>query len=326
MNLNRKIFLTALWAFCAAILMPLCGGKTAEAAPAANFDITKIPVTNKPLGEFPFFTPPEGLEYVNFRGSKLVKKDSQKDFDNYPFATGEKTLHFVDGKTFHVSLQDVKRKSSTDLDALVIQRNYQNAITAAGGVKVFDGQIDRNAYNALDQSDTARLGHVSSKRQTYVIRRADAEVWIQVSCIVGRCDLAVAQKGEMKQTVGLIPASEMKAALDKNGHVALYINFDVDKASIRPESEPIIAEIVKLLEENPGLKIRIEGHTDNTGSAAHNQTLSEKRAAAVYGSLLAKGIAQSRLQSAGFGASKPIADNATEEGKAKNRRVEIVKL
>jgi outer membrane protein OmpA-like peptidoglycan-associated protein len=130
----------------------------------------------------------------------------------------------------------------------------------------------------------------------------------------------------MKQTVGLIPASEMKAALDKEGHVALYINFDVDKASIRPESEPIVAEIVKLLEAHPDLKIRIEGHTDNTGADDHNQTLSENRAAAVFGSLLAKGIPQSRLQSAGFGASKPIADNATEEGKARNRRVEIVKL
>jgi outer membrane protein OmpA-like peptidoglycan-associated protein len=116
----------------------------------------------------------------------------------------------------------------------------------------------------------------------------------------------------MKQTVGLIPASEMKAALDKKVHVALYINFDVDKATIRPDSEPIVTEIVKLLETNPDLKIRIEGHTDNTGGDAHNQTLLENRAAAVFSSLLAKGIAQSRLQSAGFGASKPIADNATE--------------
>jgi outer membrane protein OmpA-like peptidoglycan-associated protein len=118
----------------------------------------------------------------------------------------------------------------------------------------------------------------------------------------------------------------MKAALDKDGHVALYINFDVDKATIRPDSEPIVAEIVKLLEANPDLKIRIEGHTDNTGADDHNQTLSKNRAASVYGALLTKGIAQDRLQSAGFGAAKPIADNTTEEGKAKNRRVEIVKL
>jgi outer membrane protein OmpA-like peptidoglycan-associated protein len=151
------------------------------------------------------------------------------------------------------------------------------------------------------------------------------EIWIEVLCD-GGCYFTVAQKGEMKQTVGLVPASAMKAALDKEGHVALYINFDVDKSTIRPESEPIVAEIVKLLEANPGLRVRIEGHTDNTGGDAHNQTLSENRAAAVYGALLARGIAQNRLQSAGFGATKPIASNASEDGKAKNRRVEIVKL
>ncbi|GHT90201.1 hypothetical protein FACS1894101_2400 [Betaproteobacteria bacterium] len=188
----------------------------------------------------------------------------------------------------------------------------------------------KKTYEMLEEAERKNYGPRTFGRsdetlQTYVIRRPDVEIWIELNCNY-HCYYTVAQKGEMKQSVGLIPASALKDALDKEGHVALYINFDVDKATIRPDSQDIVAEIAKLLENNPDLKIRIEGHTDNTGEAAHNQTLSENRASAVFGTLLAKGIAQNRLESQGFGATKPIADNKTEEGKAKNRRVEIVKL
>ncbi|MDR3054791.1 MAG: OmpA family protein [Zoogloeaceae bacterium] len=306
----------------------------AEPAPAENtaaaFDINRIPVTDKPLGEFPFFTPPEGYKYVSCGNCTYFdEKKSVKGFDRYYFATSTEALHPVEGKTFRVRLYGTEKQAFHNLEELLIERNYENAIVAAGGVKVFDGKPDYyKTYKALDRVDNQRYGPseaANDRRQTYVIRRADAEVWIDVSCAYD-CTFAVAQKGEMKQSVGLIPASEMKDALDKEGHVALYINFDVDKATIRPESQDIVTEIFKLLEANPDLKIRIEGHTDNTGEAAHNQTLSENRASAVFGSLLAKGIPQNRLEAKGFGASNPIADNKTEEGRAKNRRVEIVKL
>ena len=86
-----------------------------------------------------------------------------------------------------------------------------------------------------------------------------------------------------------------------------------------------MAEVVKLLHNSPALRLGIEGHTDNTSTPAHNQQLSEARARAVVAALTAQGIAGSRLQAAGFGQSKPLADNATEAGRAKNRRVELVK-
>ncbi|HEX8428919.1 OmpA family protein [Hymenobacter sp.] len=108
--------------------------------------------------------------------------------------------------------------------------------------------------------------------------------------------------------------------------MALYVNFDTDKTIIRPESEPTVAEVVTLLRQNPKLRLGIQGHTDNVGTLAHNQQPSEGRAQSVVASLAQAGIEDSRLQSAGFGQSKPLADNATEEGKAKNRRVELVKL
>lgn len=129
-----------------------------------------------------------------------------------------------------------------------------------------------------------------------------------------------------KATAALIKADEMKQELDAKGHIALYINFDTDKAGIKPDSQPVIDEIQKLLTSNTSLKVTIEGHTDNSGDAAHNKKLSEDRANAVKTALTGKGIAADRLSAKGLGADKPIADNNTEDGRAKNRRVEIVKV
>jgi outer membrane protein OmpA-like peptidoglycan-associated protein len=117
----------------------------------------------------------------------------------------------------------------------------------------------------------------------------------------------------------------MKKEIDARGRVALYINFDTDKATLRPDAQPVIEEINKLLSADPALKLSIEGHTDNTGAPAHNQQLSTARARSVLGALVGLGVDPARLQSKGFGQDKPLADNATEDGRAKNRRVELVK-
>jgi outer membrane protein OmpA-like peptidoglycan-associated protein len=92
-----------------------------------------------------------------------------------------------------------------------------------------------------------------------------------------------------------------------------------------PDSEGVLQEIVKLLQQNPDLKLRVEGHTDNQGNAAANQALSEKRAQAVVTWLSGHGVAAARLAAKGFGQTKPAADNSTEDGRAKNRRVELAK-
>ncbi len=117
----------------------------------------------------------------------------------------------------------------------------------------------------------------------------------------------------------------MMDEMESKGFVTLHINFETGKADIRPESQEIIDQVVNLLSENESLNISIEGHTDNTGNAASNKTLSENRAKSVMNALVARGINKSRLSTKGWGQEKPIADNKTEEGRAKNRRVEIVK-
>ena len=104
------------------------------------------------------------------------------------------------------------------------------------------------------------------------------------------------------------------------------IIFDVGKSTIKPESMSEINRIVTLMKENPDLKFSVEGHTDSTGAAASNQSLSEARSQAVVDKLAENGIAKDRLKAAGKGQSSPIADNGTDEGRAKNRRVEFVKI
>jgi outer membrane protein OmpA-like peptidoglycan-associated protein len=119
---------------------------------------------------------------------------------------------------------------------------------------------------------------------------------------------------------------QMTKDLAEFGRVRVYgINFDVNSAVIRDESKPTLDKIAAMLKADAGMKLTIEGHTDSTGTAEQNQLLSQRRAESVKAYLVAAGISAGRLAAAGFGASKPVASNSTDMGKAQNRRVELVK-
>lgn len=118
----------------------------------------------------------------------------------------------------------------------------------------------------------------------------------------------------------------MYSELDRTGRIALYINFETGKSIIKPESESIISAIQQLLLDYPTLVVSIEGHTDNVGSPASNKTLSLARANAVINALVKNGVDRNRLSAKGWGQEKPVEGNETDEGRARNRRVEIVKI
>lgn len=131
-----------------------------------------------------------------------------------------------------------------------------------------------------------------------------------------------------EQKMVVVKAEEMAKDINASGHVALYgILFDTDKATLKPDSEPTLTEIAKLLAGNPDLKVVIVGHTDNVGAFDYNIDLSKKRAAAVVGALTKRfQVPAERMKSAGVGMVAPVATNASEDGRAKNRRVEVVRL
>lgn len=121
-------------------------------------------------------------------------------------------------------------------------------------------------------------------------------------------------------------AESLKSQLDQNGRAVLYINFDANKSTLRPDVKPIVAQVVKLMTDDPTLTLTINGHTDNVGQHDYNVKLSQTRAAAVVSALVAAHLEPGRLSSGGFGPDQPIDDNDTEKGRAKNRRVELVKM
>jgi len=128
----------------------------------------------------------------------------------------------------------------------------------------------------------------------------------------------------MEQKMTFVNADEMKKQLQNTGKIALYgIQFDSGQDVLKPESHPTIAEITKVLNMDPSLRLHVVGHTDNLGKSDYNIDLSRRRAAIIVRVLTTQGVAANRLDSFGCGVYAPIASNATEEGRAKNRRVEL---
>ena len=134
------------------------------------------------------------------------------------------------------------------------------------------------------------------------------------------------QETAFEQSITKVTAEEISSDLIENGKAILYINFDVDKSMLTKDGIETVNEIAVALKNNPTLKISIEGHTDNSGNSAHNKTLSTERAEAVKENLTINGIDKKRVSAVGFGSEKPLVTNDSEENKAKNRRVELVKI
>lgn len=289
----------------------------AAPAPQAQFDIEKVPLSNAVLPPFPYLEYPPGL-------NPAVVFTDKKNFDSLYVVTG-KQFRKVEGRVeshkFYLS--------DTQMSETEARRNYENLIAQMGGVKVNDAKPSELDPPTSDQAyanqQKARYTDLSQTYDAYLVRKPDQLVWIVLMSNNSNLITLVVEEQPFKQTVAFVTADAMQSQLASAGHVALYINFDTDKASIRPDGKPAVDEIAKLLEKDPSLKLTIEGHTDNVGDPARNKALSQQRADAVMGSLLAAGIAKERLGTVGLGDTKPVADNKDEAGRAKNRRVELVK-
>lgn len=185
---------------------------------------------------------------------------------------------------------------------LQVMRNYQNAAKQKGGEVL----VDRPGYTAIK------------------FKRDSGTVYAVVRTGNGgyRLLLDVLEEKAMQQEV---TANLLWEKLQKDGFISFQINFDTNKAVIKPDSQPIVKQIVELMQSQPSLKVSIEGHTDNQGTPAANKTLSLDRAKAVAAAVAAAGIKAERMGTVGWGEEKPVADNRTEEGRAKNRRVELVR-
>ncbi|MGZ4789922.1 MAG: OmpA family protein [Terriglobales bacterium] len=267
--------------------------------------LAQKPMADKPGAKDPvLFT--RMPHYFLSSGNAVV----ETQFDYYEFrVTQGKTVtrERIEGrKTVYDYSFD--RSAGTPPSGLQIARNYQDAIKRLGGEVLYDGPSLKATYDPT----------------TLRIKKDGKEIWAEVLTRGGSYYVTIVERKAMQQNV-IANAQAFKDGLTQNGHVEVPgIFFDFNKSDIKPESEPALAELVKLLDTDKTLKVWVVGHTDNIGSADTNVTLSNARAQAVVKALLQKSIAPTRLSAKGLGPFAPVASNATDEGRAKNRRVELV--
>jgi flagellar motor protein MotB len=235
-----------------------------------------------------------------------INQYEENEFASYDF-TGDKGVTVsVEGHKVKVSYTwDGSNKKPSSLQVI---RNYENAMKKVGGTVQY-----------RTGSDFITLKLVKNGKETW------AEIASEVDAGWGGYILTIVEKDVMVQEVTANAAS-MSADIKATGHAAVYgINFDADKADIRPDAAAAIAEIAKLLKQDPGLKVFVVGHTANVGDVGTSLRLSQARAEAVAKALtITYGIPAARLSSFGAGPYCPLSTNLTEEGRAKNRRVELV--
>ena len=265
------------------------GVEIVEIAPMP-FTFTLTPPSSTPekitaaSGDFPYLTP--------LPGSKFHSGEN----DTSPFSV---TLKGASQPEIVAPASVIKRYNQP-LDGLsnsLFHVAYRDALVKAGWTIVTE----------FMGSDVAVTAHYAQQGRN---------LWASLHKNSDGYDIRIADAGASTK--------DLNTDLEKNCHVALYgVLFDFNKSTLQPASDPVLQQIDSLLVKNAALKLEIQGHTDNVGNDAYNQTLSEARARSVVAWLTQHGIAATRLTAKGYGKTKPIADNSTDAGRAKNRRVEI---
>ncbi|MBS0536110.1 MAG: OmpA family protein [Proteobacteria bacterium] len=268
-------------------------------------------------------------------GGSVITGYEAKDFDAVklqaaPFKDGKPT----DARTIEGRVTRIAYRTGPGPSILEVSRNFENQLSKAGfepllacntddcGGIPFTEKIDVLPVPAM-WVDGFDFRYVAAHK-----RDGNADIYATVVTSKNNdnitAQVVVAVVGAMDNK--MVDAAAMAKGLGDKGHIALYgIYFDTDKATIKPESAPTLGEMAKLLNGQPALNVYIVGHTDNQGSYEHNMTLSRQRAEAVAAALAGSyKIARGRMKTAGLGFLAPVGSNATEEGRALNRRVELV--
>ncbi len=243
--------------------------------------------------DHPLFTRMPGFYIASYEES---------EFNSHTFWDEKRNEVKVEGRYVQIGYE--LKEGAKAPSPLQIHRNYENAIKRIGGTVLFSN----DEYSFLK------------------LVKDGKEIWVEVTAYGPRPNLVIVEKQAMQQDV-VANADVFSNELRSTGHTAVYgIYFDTGKSVVKPESESALVEIARLLKGDPALKVHVVGHTDSTGTFESNMKLSQDRANAVVQSLVAThGIAAARLKASGVGPLAPVASNDTEEGKAKNRRVELVK-
>jgi OmpA-OmpF porin, OOP family len=278
----------------------------------ASFLILLISISSfgKTVKVHPLFSVPDGYvaertpidsEYDSFKtssafycGTSVCKKNTSLGFTENGYLA-------IEGKILETKFL---KKDGGNIPQLLILRNYKNAIEQLGGKAIAEPK--ENGYNP------------------FLIEKEGSKTWVIVDLnYPSTFSLIIVEASAVRK---IVEAGQLADQINKQGFVNLNVNFDTNKSLIKDGDKPAINEVVTLLKNDPNLKLSVEGHTDNVGNAGANKTLSQARSDSLVAYMVAAGIPAKRLMAKGFGSESPISDNRTDEGKAKNRRVELVKI
>lgn len=232
-----------------------------------------------------------------------IERCETKAFASFDFFTTKGPRRTVEGEVTRITYTVDDR--ADDRSGLEVVRNYENALRSVGGT--------------IQASDPQRWINGS-------LTAGGADVWAQVEKGNGKIWLTIVRRTAMTQVV-VADAAALGNGLKASGHVTVNgIYFDTGKSDLKPESDQAIAEVAKLLQADPALRLFVVGHTDGVGTVDANLHLSQARAEAVLAALVrGHGIAPARLAAFGNGPYAPVASNDDDAGRALNRRVELVK-
>lgn len=269
-----------------------------------------------------------------FGGSSITGYEA-KDFD----AVRLQAAAFKDGKATDARRVEgrvtrIAYRTGAGPSILEVSRNFENQLAKAGYDTLLACDVDQCGgipfSEGLDVLPVPAMWVDGFNYRYYAGVKKEGAVETYATVLVSKnndditAQLVVAVVGAMDNK--MVDAAAMAKGLGENGHIALYgIYFDTDKATLKPESKPTLDEMAKLLSGQPAMKVFIVGHTDSQGAYDHNMTLSRQRAESVAAALAGiYKIGRDRLYTAGVGYLAPVGSNATEAGRALNRRVELV--
>jgi len=334
--------------------------KLARALIVALVAVATFPAGSLQAADLPDSRDPPFLK--RFAGSEIVGYDVKR-FEEYELQTStakkfnldaHKRVYTEPALKVEGALTRIWYEAAGDTSSTELARNYAEELKAQGFVILYDSAKDpavkdwtnflvpfnndnrrtNRSYYVFYAASTPKMYTISAK-----LTRPQGDVYVSVITVQWDRDdrdfrakrgayasVDVIEAQAMKQNMVTVSADEMSRAIASAGRVALYgIFFDTDKAEVLPKSKGALDEIAKLMTKERGLKLRVVGHTDSVGGMEQNLTLSKKRADAVVTALTKEhGIEARRLSAHGVASLAPAATNATEDGRAKNRRVELV--
>lgn len=260
-----------------------------------------------------------------------VRRFFVKDFDEVEMPTGKSQRKgfaasiTVQGKVTGLIYANPKKRSVAE-----IYQNYAQALADAGFELLYTcGDKDCGKPGPEDPLLGYRWACFEQRHATGKLVRPEGDIYVNLHVCKGtdKTFLGIVESKPMETGMVKVDADALADEIDRTGHASIYgIYFDTDKADVKAESEPALGEIARLLTSRPDLKLYVVGHTDSVGSFDYNKDLSIRRARAVVDILTGKyGIVKSRLRGEGVGPLAPVLANSTDGGRAKNRRVELVK-